>query len=203
MSRMVSLITSAITVIALTACANGDGAGVPGGSYAASTRTTRRRPEATSPIKDGSFEKPAVPSASYELFTTGQTFSRWTVVGASGGVGIVSGTFTQNGFSFPAKSGKQWLDLTGNSNTATGISQTVATTPNAKYKLTFWVGNVYDPNGIFGVSSTVNVVVNGSQILSATNSRMSTTMVWRRIQHDDHGRVIQDDSRPDERRSIE
>ena len=50
-------------------------------------------------ILDGSFEDPAVPSASFTLFSTGQTFGTgnpWSVVGATGNVGIVSGAFTQN-----------------------------------------------------------------------------------------------------------
>jgi hypothetical protein len=34
----------------------------------------------------------------------------------------------------------------------------------------FWVGNVNDPGGIFGVSSTVKVFVNGVLKLTAVNS---------------------------------
>ena len=64
-------------------------------------------------IKDGGFEKPPTATGSYIVYNTGQTFEQWTVVGASGNVATVSGTFTQNGYSFPAKSGKAWLDLTG------------------------------------------------------------------------------------------
>lgn len=77
-------------------------------------------------MKNGGFEKPVVAAGSFAEFTTGQTFKHWTVVGASGNVAVVSGTFTQAGFSFPAQSGNQWLDLTGTSNTPTGVSQTVA-----------------------------------------------------------------------------
>jgi hypothetical protein len=75
-------------------------------------------------IKDGSFEVPAVTDGSYELFSNGQTIdSVWTVVGASGNVAVVSGDFTQNGYTFPAKKGVQWLDLTGTSNSATESSK--------------------------------------------------------------------------------
>jgi hypothetical protein len=134
-------------------------------------------------IRNGSFESPVVPNGSYEVFSTGQTFSHWTVAGAPGNVAVVSGTFTQNGFSFPARAGKQWLDLTGTTNTPTGVAQTGATTPDAAYTLVFFVGNVYDPGGIFGVSSTVNVLVDGTQVFSATNSRGKgkTTMVWQKF----------------------
>ncbi|MGA8100090.1 MAG: DUF642 domain-containing protein, partial [Candidatus Cybelea sp.] len=177
MIRVVSPIASAIGVLVLTACANGNSAGVPTTSSTQSRQSIRL----TSLFKDGSFEKPAVPSGSFQLFSNGQKFSKWAIVGANGNVGIVSGTFTQNGFHFPAKSGKQWVDLTGTTQTATGLSQTLATTPNAKYKLVFWIGNVYDPGGIFGVSSTVNVLVNGHQVFAATNSRKSTTQVWRQF----------------------
>ncbi len=132
-------------------------------------------------IKNGSFEKPVVGPSSYALFTTGQTFKHWTVIGANGNVGVVSGTFTQNGFSFPAEKGKQWLDLTGVSNTTTGVQETVATTAGASYKLTFWIGNVYDPGGIFGTTSTVNVVIDGSSVASDTNSQQGTTQVWQKF----------------------
>ncbi len=133
-------------------------------------------------IKNGSFEKPVVGPGSYALFSTGQTFKHWTVIGASGDVGIVSGTFTQNGFSFPAEKGGQWLDLTGVSNTpAIGVQETITTVAGAAYKLTFWVGNVYDPGGIFGTTSTVNVLVNGSTVASDTNSQQGTTQVWQKF----------------------
>jgi len=132
-------------------------------------------------IKNGSFEKPVVGSGSYEAFSTGQTFKHWTVIGASGDVAIVSGTFTQNGFSFPAEKGKQWLDLTGLSNTPTGVQETVTTVAGATYTLTFWVGNVYDPGGIFGTTSTVNVLVDGSSVANDTNSQQGTTQVWQKF----------------------
>jgi hypothetical protein len=133
-------------------------------------------------IKNGSFEVPVVPVGGFQSFSNGQGFSGWKVVGAPGNVAIVSGQFTQNGFSFPAKAGKQWLDLTGVSQTPTGVAQNFATTPGTAYTLTFWVGNVYDP-GIFGVSSTVIVKVNGHRVYKATNSRGKgkTTQVWEKF----------------------
>jgi hypothetical protein len=132
-------------------------------------------------IKNGSFEKPAVGSGSYQTFSTGQTFKHWTVVGASGNVAIVSGTFAQNGFSFPAEDGQQWLDLTGVSNSPTGVQEAVKTVAGATYTLTFWVGNVYDPGGIFGTTSTVNVLVDGSTVAIDTNSQQGTTQVWQKF----------------------
>ena len=179
MVRVLSLIASTTGLLALTACANGNGAGLPTSAFLSQTPFVK--PEATNLLKDGGFEKPSVPSGSFLVFSSGQKFAKWDVVGANGNVGVVSGAFTQNGFKFPAKSGKQWVDLTGTTQTATGISQTLSTTPNAKYKLVFWIGNVYDPNGIFGVSSTVNVLVNGQQVFAATNSRKSTTQVWKQF----------------------
>lgn len=138
--------------------------------------------EASNLLKNGGFETPKV-GAGFKVFETGQTFPHWTVVGAAGNVGIVSKTFTQNGFSFPARAGKQWLDLTGLSQTATGVAQTVATTPGKSYLLSFSVGNVNDPGGIFGVTSTVDVLANGTQILSATNSMKPTAkkQVWKKF----------------------
>ncbi len=191
MKRVLSLIASAMATVAMVACASGNGTsptiGSTQSSYSASVTpgslpgALGAKPGATNLLKDGGFEKPVVPSKSYDVFSTGQTFSKWTVIGVTGNVGIVSGTFTQNGFAFPAKSGKQFVDLTGLSQTATGLSQTVATIADAKYTLVFWIGNVYDPTGIFGVSSTVKVLVNGRHVFSATNSKKSTTQVWRKF----------------------
>lgn len=135
----------------------------------------------TNLVRNPGFEQPTVAAGSYAGYSTGQSFSHWTVVGASGNVDIVSSTFTQNGFSFPAMRGHQWLDLTGVSNTATGVEQVVPTASGSAYTLSFGVGNVYDPGGIFGVTSTVNVFVDGVQIASDTNSAGTgkTSMVWK------------------------
>jgi Protein of unknown function (DUF642) len=132
-------------------------------------------------IKNGSFEKPVVPVGGFQLFPNGGSFSHWTVVGAPGNVGVVSGAFTQGGFTFPAKAGQQWLDLTGITQTATGVAETVATTAHTPYTLMFAVGNVVNPGGLFGTTSTVNVFVDGSLVLTAVNSKGagSSSMVWK------------------------
>jgi hypothetical protein len=132
-------------------------------------------------IQNGSFEQPAVPNGSYVLVAAGQTLPGWRVVGATGNVAPISGTFMQSGLDFLAESGRQWLDLTGVSNSRTGVSQTVNTKPGATYSLSFWVGNVYDPGGIFGVKSTVDVLLDGELRLAATNSggRNTHNQVWK------------------------
>jgi hypothetical protein len=135
-------------------------------------------------IKNGGFEKPIAPAGGLTCLSTGQAFANWTVVGATGNVCIVSGTYTANGWTVEPEAGAQSLDLTGyGSNMATGVSQTVATTPGAAYQLTFWVGNVVDPSGADGVTSTVNVLVNGVQVYTATNSlgAGSTSVVWQKF----------------------
>lgn len=137
----------------------------------------------TNLIKDPSFEKPVAPSGGFLVFSTGQSFSKWSVVGAPGTIGIVSGTFSQNGFTFPAGCAKQWVDLTGLSQSATGVAQTVHTVSDKSYTLKFSVGNVVDPNGIFGTTSTVNVLVNGNTIFTATNTGGAgkTKQVWKKF----------------------
>jgi hypothetical protein len=126
---------------------------------------------ATNVIKNGGFEVPAVAAGGFELFSTGQAFSGWRVVGARGNVAVISGKYQGAGITFNAEAGGQWMDLTGlESNLATGVAQTVATTRGTEYHLTFWVGNVYNPGGAFGVSSTIKVYVNGVRKLTATNS---------------------------------
>jgi hypothetical protein len=135
-------------------------------------------------IKNGGFEKPIAPAGGLTCLSTGQAFANWTVVGATGNVCIVSGTYTANGWTVEPEAGAQSLDLTGyGSNMATGVSQTVATTPGAAYQLTFWVGNVVDPSGADGATSTVNVLVNGVQVYTATNSlgAGSTSVVWQKF----------------------
>ncbi len=126
---------------------------------------------ATNLVRNGGFEQPVVPAGSFQSFATGQSFTGWKVAGATGAVSVVSGTFQSQGFTFNAKAGAQWIDLTGpGSKTATGVAQSVATTAGTSYQLTFWVGNINDPGGIFGVSSTVKVLVNGALKLTAVNS---------------------------------
>src|SRR4051794_3236546 len=81
-------------------------------------------------ITNGSFETPVVPVGSFTLFTVGSgALIGWSVVGPAGtNVAIVSGSFSQNGVSFVAQDGAQWLDLTGlNSNSSEGVSQTLST----------------------------------------------------------------------------
>jgi hypothetical protein len=134
-------------------------------------------------IKDGSFEKPVVPDGSYVGYATGDTITKsWSVVGAAGVVDLISTDFTQNGFSFPARTGAQWLDLTGTSNTPTGVQQMIKTVPGATYRIGVAVGNVYDPKGIFGISSTVDVLVDGEPIAAFTNSgRSKKKLKWRKF----------------------
>ncbi len=120
-------------------------------------------------LVNGDFETPVVPDASFTNFTTAMNMGGWTVDGPE--VSIVKGDFVQNGFHFLAESGNQWLDLTGDGSNSTtdGIQQSVATTAGAHYSLTFWVGNVVDPNGIFGTTSDVDVLINGVAIITAQN----------------------------------
>lgn len=128
-------------------------------------------------IVNGGFEQPVVGVRSYKLFSTGQAFTGWKVVGARGNVAPISTRFQQSGISFVAKSGKQWIDLTGLSNTPTGVAQTVATRPGASYRLSFAVGNV--KGGVFGVRSTVNVLVDGRKLLGATNAGGGAKQSWK------------------------
>ena len=139
----------------------------------------------TNLIQNGSFEKPVAPYRSYRTFSTGQTFSHWQVIGDPGNVAVANGTVTiPPVYTYPAQAGAQHLDLTGETNTATGVAQTVATTPNTAYTLTFYVGNLYDPKGPNNsVSSTVNVLVDGQQVFQATNSRgkVRTALTWQKF----------------------
>lgn len=134
-------------------------------------------------VTNGGFETPATPAGSFTLFNAGSSLlTGWNVVG--GQVATVSNTFTQNGLSFVAQSGSAWLDLTGfNANGPEGVTQTIATVPGTQYTVTFWVGNVVNPGGIFGNSSTVNMALNGSPFFTATNTggAGTSTQFWQQF----------------------
>ena len=135
-------------------------------------------------ITNGSFESPLVPAGGWTDYASGSTaIPGWTVVGAAGGVSIVSGTDVQLCCAFPAEDGAQYLDLTGDgTNAVEGVEQTFSTTIGTNYTLTFWVGNVDNPSAGFGTASTVNVKLgglNGTLLDSVTNSvNNSTTQTW-------------------------
>ena len=131
-------------------------------------------------ITNGSFESPVVPSGSYLNFFPLSPPPGWTVVGPE--VSIVSGTYSAGCCTFPAEDGNQWLDLTGpGTNSLEGIEQAVATTPGTQYTLSFWVGNVNDPFGVFGTTSTVLLSINGGPNQPFTNSVNSTTLSWQQF----------------------
>lgn len=125
-------------------------------------------------LTDGSFESPAVPLGGFTNFGAG-AMGGWTVVGPQ--VSIVSGSFAQNGISFLAGDGAQWLDMTGNgsNNASEGVQQSVATVPGHVYLLSFWVGNVSNAGGIFGTTSTVDLMINGASHGAFTNSCTTCT----------------------------
>ncbi len=122
-------------------------------------------------VINGTFNSPSVAPNSDEFISTGSSFSGWRVVGAPGNVGITGGGFSQNGFTFDSYRSSQELDLTGTSNTKTGVAQPVPTVKGTRYVISFAVGNVYNPTGIFGTTSSVEVLVNGVRVYTATNSR--------------------------------
>lgn len=131
-------------------------------------------------ITNGSFETPSVTPGGFNNFNSGSTgITGWTVVGPQ--ASIVSGSYKSFGLSFPAEDGSQWLDLTGDgSNASEGVQQTVATTAGATYDLSFFVGNQVNPGGIYGTTSTVEVLVNGTPAQTVTNALGAggATQVW-------------------------
>ena len=127
-------------------------------------------------ITNGSFEAtvPAVASGSYNTYlaTDSTGMPGWSVVGATGhNVSAVSTSYTQNGLLFPAQDGSNWLDLTGAGSNFLdeGVTQTVTTTVGVTYDLSFWVGNVCDPNHSFGTTSTVQLSIGGGFASAYTN----------------------------------
>ena len=126
-------------------------------------------------IVNGTFEDPLLTPGTFQLFTLGSGIgagANWTVIGAPGDVAVVSTTYQAP--VFPAQEQLNWLDLTGASATPTGIQQVIPTDAGVSYVLSFWVGN---QNSV-GVSSMINLTVNGSQAFVATNSLRSPNMNW-------------------------
>ena len=135
-------------------------------------------------IRDGGFELPKVEVGTYDLFSAGQRFSAWKVVG-KGNVAPISGKYVSEDLTFPAQSGRQWLDLTGVTNSREGVQQTIHTTTGTTYTLRFAVGNQDHPHGIYGVKSTIDVFIDGRPFLVATNhiDNGSKVQVWEFFTH--------------------
>ncbi len=145
-------------------------------------------------ILDGGFEVPVEKSGAYQLFSPGQSIpsatNDWSVVGAAGNVAVISGDYVypdpaHPNITFPAQEGTQWLDLTGLSNTATGVQQSVPTTIGQTYTLSFWVGNVNSPD-LFGSNSTVDVFIDNAPVpvlIAENSSTNATTLVWEQFSH--------------------
>ncbi len=133
--------------------------------------------------ENGDFAIPKPAPKSFALIDTGERYGVWRVIGAPGNVTWVSGDYTHNGFSFPAQGtgaaqGEPWVNLAAISMTPTGIMHApVPTTVGKSYTLTFYVGNIVDPSGIYGTSSTINVYENATLIGTAINSNGGGTKV--------------------------
>jgi hypothetical protein len=130
-------------------------------------------------LLDGSFEKPVVADGTYQLFNTGDTFQNWTVVGDPGNVAIVNDDFSYC-VPLPAKKGVQFLDLTGTSNSPTGVQASVKTTPGSTYSITFFIGNLAG-GGNCGTTSTVNLMIDGVSVASFTSKKTGDTLVWKKF----------------------
>ncbi len=140
------------------------------------------------------FETPVVVGSGntgngYDNYGTGASIGPWTVVGPPGAtdaVSVVKTTFTQNGISFPAQSGNQWADLAGQaSNGLEGVETTVTGLAGQLYTVSFWVGNVVDPRGVFGTTTTVNLYINNQFAYQAVNSQGAgqSTQVWQQFSY--------------------
>jgi len=132
-------------------------------------------------IKNGSFEKPVVPDGSFDTFNTGDSFKGWTVVGDTGSVAIISQDFTYC-VALPAAKGKQFLDLTGYSNSSTGVQTTIATTPGSAYSISFFVGNIVG-GGNCGTTSTVDLYIDGVSAGKFRNKKGEggSSIVWKKF----------------------
>lgn len=123
--------------------------------------------------ENGTFDIPAPSPGGFALIDTGLRYGEWRVVGQAGNVSWTTGAYVHDGFNFvgPGGTGSNWVNLAAISRTATGIAHIpVPTAVGSSYILSFEVGNVVDPSGFYGSSSTVNVYENSRFVMSATNS---------------------------------
>ena len=150
-------------------------------SAAALSLCVASSPALSGVLKNGSFEKPVVPDGSFTTFNLGDKFNGWTVVGDSGSVAVISGDFSYC-VALPAKKGLQFLDLTGYSDSATGVQQKIKTQPGATYAVTFFVGNIVG-GGNCGTQSTVDLVIDGTAAGSFTNKagKGKDAIVWKKF----------------------
>ncbi len=136
-------------------------------------------------ITNGSFENPRIrPGTDVIVIPVGSTqLSGWSVVGPSNGnVDLADSMYDvadAGGYDLRASHGTQWLDLTGHAtNIYQGIAQTVATT-NGDYLLTFDVGNVIAPQLYLGISSAIELRINGATVQTFTNvSASNMALNW-------------------------
>jgi len=123
--------------------------------------------------ENGSFLAPVPKAGTFAVVDVGERYGTWRVVGASGNVAWTSGSYTHGGLSFPAQGGtsKTWVNLAAISRTATGIAHApVPTIVGQRYTLTFYVGNIVDPSGLYGTSSSVKVYENARLLGVSSNS---------------------------------
>lgn len=130
---------------------------------------------------NGGFESPNV--SSYISYGVGLSLPGWNVVGPAGDVAIVSSAFMHCCTTLPARSGSQWLDLTGTSNSLAGVEQTMSTVAGAQYALSFWVGNAFTPQADLGITSSVRVMINGAPAGVFVNALQNpSAMSWQQFQ---------------------
>ena len=144
----------------------------------------------TTSFRDGGFAKPTPKSGSFLIIDSGERYGNWRTVGVSGNVSYVNGAYTHDGFNFlaqgtgSAQTTNAWVNLAGISQSATGIAhEPTITTPGTTYILSFYVGNIYDPGGPYGTSSTIAVYANSTFIGNFTNSggQGSTNENWQQF----------------------
>lgn len=123
----------------------------------------------------------------YDNYGTGATIGPWTVVGGGSGdaVSVVKDTFSQlvgtTTYTFPAQSGHQWADLAGqDTNGPAGVEVTVSGLLGKNYTVSFWTGNLVTPTGPFGITTTVNLFVDGTLAYTALNAEGAgeTSLAW-------------------------
>jgi hypothetical protein len=134
-------------------------------------------------IVDGGFESPVLLSGTLKTFYPGTAVRSWLIIGSGcANVALVSTTYSENRITFSAQAGNQSLDLTGaisgNSGCPTGVQQGVRTIVGHTYRLTFWVGNIYDP-GYNG--ARVDVFVNdvlATSVINTGGAGMQSKQFW-------------------------
>jgi hypothetical protein len=130
-------------------------------------------------IQNGSFELPVVDTLT-NYSAGSNAIPNWVVYLNS--VTLIPDTYV-DGATYPAKDGKQSLDLTGPNIANGGVEQTVATLLGQQYLLSFWTADFYYLENVARTKLFINGAEAGTYVNDESETVGGTAQVWKQFQH--------------------